>query len=318
MIKEIKSTQKLDLLDIRWDPNNICNFRCRYCFPGSNAGNYQSPSDLNLVLKNFSHLIKKIGRKKVKLTIAGGEPTLWKNLGIFIKRIKETHDVYVTLITNGSRTLRWWEEYGNYIDDVHISFHLQDADINHTIEVADIMYSKGKKTTVKILLDPDRWNDAVASVEFMKKNSRHSWFITVAKLVGDYTYTEEQFKYFSNDLKRMPNIFWFLKNIKLLYNGLIRKYESIAVYQDGKLKKSSPYDYINTNQINFMGWKCNIGVESVYISPSGNLGGACGQALSGNILSLNFAEELSLGPVICEQSKCHCVPETHISKINFR
>lgn len=316
-IKKIVSTQNKDLLDIRWDPNNVCNFKCRYCFPGSNTGEFQSPVDLDLVLNNFSHLIDQVGRKKIKLTIGGGEPTLWKNLGIFVKRIKEKHNIYVSLITNGSRSIRWWEEYGHYIDDVHISFHLQDANIDHTIEVADIMYSKGKKTTVKVLLDPLRWDDAVKSVDIMKNKSKFPWFITVAKLVGNYTYTEEQAKYFSNDIKRMPNLVWFLKNIKLIYNGLIRKYESVAEFQNGKLKKSRTYEYINSNQINFKGWKCNIGVESVYISPSGYIGGACGQRLSGNILNASFKNELKLGPVICEQAQCPCVPETHISKITF-
>ena len=317
MLKQIITTQKKDLLDIRWDPNNICNFKCRYCFPGCNTGEYQSPSNLDLVLDNFSYLINKAKRKKVKLTIGGGEPTLWKNIGVFIKAIKEKHNVYVTLITNGSRTVRWWKEYGDYIDDVHISFHLQDADINHTIEVADVMYSKGKKTTVKVLLDPLKWDDAVSAVETMKKKSKFPWFITVAKLVGDYRYTKNQEEYFLKDLKRIPNIFWFIKNIKLIFNGLIRRYESVSIYQDGSSKKSSTYEYINSDQMFFKGWKCNIGVESVYIAPNGYIGGACGQRLSGNILSPTFKNDLILGPVICEQNKCLCVPETHISKINF-
>lgn len=316
-LTQIVSTQDSELLDIRWDPNNICNFKCHYCFPGSNAGNYRSPTDIDLVLDNFSHLLNISGKKKFKITISGGEPTMWKDLGYFIKKIKESHDVYISLITNGSRTLRWWNEYGDYIDNVHISYHLKEADLKHTIDVADTMFSKNKKTTVKILMDPELWQKGIDAVDTMKRDSQFPWFISVAKLVGDYQYSEEQMIYLNKDLKRIPGMFWFFKNLNLVLNGLIRRYESIAVMANGKKIKSKTYKYINSNLTNFKGWKCNLGIESVYISPSGQLGGACGQKLSGNILSKDFKRDVKLASVICDQLSCLCVPETHISKSRF-
>ena len=125
---KIVSTQKPNILAIRWNPNNVCNYKCEYCWPGSNKGDYKSPEDLNLIVKNFNHMIEryktKLGKTVVHLSLAGGEPTLWKDLGKFIEEIKKENNVYFTLISNGSRTLRWWKEYGHLIDNAGLSYHI--------------------------------------------------------------------------------------------------------------------------------------------------------------------------------------------------
>ncbi len=154
---KIVSTQKENILEIRWNPNNLCNFNCRYCFPYNNTGEYKSPKDLDLIVNNFNFLLEqykeKLGKTRIHLKIAGGEPSLWKDLDTFTHRIKQSNDVYVTLITNGSRTLRWWKEHGQLFDNVHLTHHVAQADIDHTMEVADTMYEFGKKITVKVLMD---------------------------------------------------------------------------------------------------------------------------------------------------------------------
>ena len=84
---KIVSTQKSNILVIRWNPNNVCNYNCEYCWPNNHSGDYLSPQNLDLVIKNFNHLIEKykkaLGKNKVHLMMAGGEPTLWKDLAVF-------------------------------------------------------------------------------------------------------------------------------------------------------------------------------------------------------------------------------------------
>lgn len=339
---KIVSTQRSDVLEVRWCPNNVCNFNCRYCFPNSHDGDFKSPKDLELIIKNFNHFLKqykeKLGKTKVHLKILGGEPTLWKDLAEFIAGIKKENDVYVSVVSNGSRTLRWWKEYGHLIDNVTLSYHIVEADIMHHIAVADTMFELGKKTTVLVLMDPYHWDQGVADIEFMKKHSKHKWFIQTAeviepehiansiiKVVSDTErkYTPEQKDYMKKGLKRLPGVMWFVKNFKLLAKE-IRIFESKATLNTGKTINARPQLYINSNWNSFKGWQCDIGLENVYIHWDGQIGSSCGQKLYGldyayNILDVDFVEKFNptLAPVVCGVNNCFCQPETQVSKFKL-
>jgi organic radical activating enzyme len=324
---EIISHQRPDVLQVRWAPNNVCNFSCRYCWPGSHAGTYRSPNDLELIVKNFNHLFKeyreKLGKTRIHFGILGGEPTLWKDLHKFIFEIKKNDDIYFTVITNGSRTLRWWKKYGYLIDNLTLSFHVAQADLNHTIEVADVMYEFNTKTTVKVLMDIKHWDSAVKAVDYMKKNSKHPWFIQVCPVIeqegNKEVYNTEQKKYLKTEIKRIPSIFWIIKNLKLLKSE-IKIFESTVIFDNKKSKKTSSNFYRNNNWSEFLGWSCNIASESIYIGWEGNIKGSCDQPIfdqsMSNILDIDFSEKfmLTAKPVICQRNFCHCAPDNHISK----
>lgn len=324
-IIKIESTQQNDILNIRWTPNNICNFKCTYCFPDAHAGTYKSPPDLDLIIKNFQNLFNyyKVNLKKNKfhLHISGGEPTLWPDLGAFIKQIKQNHNVYISIVSNGSRTVRWWKEYGSFIDNAILSFHVAQADIDHHIAVSDMLYSLGKKVTVLVLMDPVLWKKSVDSVDYMKSKSKHSWFIQAKEIVDYYSYNESQKNFLSSETKRRPNIVWFIKHYKLLFDGSLQRFESKATQSNGSPIFAGPNTYINRDSNDFFGWKCHIGLESIYIHWTGDIQGACGQILfeetnSYNILDRDFIEKFHprLIPSQCSKSKCICSPETHITK----
>ena len=328
MITQIISTQKPNILEIRWSLNNVCNFKCRYCFPGSNEGNFPSPNDLDLTIKNFNHMLscykRDLGKTRFDIKILGGEPTVWKNLTEFLSGIKKEHDVYTSIISNGSRTLRWWEENGHLIDNLILSFHYEQADLQHTVAVADIMYALGKKVTVHVLMDDKNWDNCISSIEYMKQTSKYKWMIQSKEIItttnNQVNYTEEQRLYLQKEIKRFPSIRWILSNVKLLLNGTMRLYESKFFTDDGKKGKATSQHYLTTEQNNFKGWDCNIGIESVYINHTGEVMGSCGQTILGkrfNILSNDFTKvfETPTLPTTCSIDGCYCPPETNISKV---
>lgn len=325
-IIKIESTQRSNILNIRWAPNNICNFKCRYCFPDAHAGTNRSPADLDMVVKNFRTLFdyykKTLKKNKFHLHISGGEPTLWADLGLFIQQIKKEHDVYVSVISNGSRTIRWWKEYGSYIDNAILSLHVAQADIDHHILISDTLYSLGKKVTVLVLMDSTNWSESVKAIDYMKVHSKYSWFIQAKEIVNFHQYNSSQKQFLSKETKRWPNVLWFLKNCKLLFNGSIRPIESKAKLEDRSTLFASSNTYINKNLNGFYGWDCHIGLESIYIHWDGNIQGSCGQILfnqknSYNILDRDFYQKFNpdLVPTRCAISACNCSPETHITKI---
>ncbi len=340
---KIVSTLKPNILEIRWNPNNVCNYKCEYCFPDSNTGDYSSPKDLDLVIKNFNHLIDqyktKLGKTKIHLMMAGGEPTLWKDLALFIQEIKKENDIYITLNSNGSRTLRWWKEYGHLIDNAHLSYHISQADPDHMIAVADTLFEYNKKVTVKILMDRKYWQEGLDVIEYMKKNSKHKWFIMTSEVIeqevmslagikvidaSDIQLTPEQKKFLKGSLKRIPSPLWLWKNRKLVFGGQIRLYESVAYFENGKSMKAKSNTYINNNWNGFEGWSCDIGLDSVYIHWNGEIKGSCQQTIYGldysyNILDTDFTEKFNpeFQASICSKKNCYCSPETHISKVKL-
>lgn len=332
MITRIESTQADDVLEIRWAMNNVCNFKCRYCFPGSNDGNFRSPNSLSLIVDNFNSMLNQykevLGKEVFHLKILGGEPTMWSDLGEFIKAIKQQHNVYVSIVSNGSRTLRWWEENGHLIDNLILSYHYEQADLDHTIAVADAVHKLGKKVTVHVLMDDKHWDQCVGAIDYMKQNSKEHWMIQTKEIVttenNTVQYTDDQRVFLQREMKRFPKIIWLLKNYKLFFNGAIRRYESVFHTEDDESTATAEY-YLTTQQNNFKNWVCNIGLESVYIDYDGELKGSCGVKIFDgtvfNILDKDFASRFKILPIptVCPYDKCTCPPETHISKaIHFR
>ena len=321
----IKSTQPRQHLNIGWATSNVCNFKCRYCFPGSNEGDAANPQDLDLVVNHITHLIehyrKNLDKQFFHLTVLGGEPTVWKDFGRFLEKIKLVQGVYVSVLTNGSRTLRWWKDYGRLIDNLTLSLHVSQADLDHSIEVADIVYSLGKKVTVQVLMDTACWDQCVEAIDYMKANSRYPWMIETKPVVhSTVEYTSDQTEYLKSSLKRYPTVLWLLRNIRYLFNGHIRLYRSRALYSDGSKALAKPSTYILSGDTDFRGWSCDIGVESILIDQWGKINGSCGQQLfDSNILDPNFANQFNpqLGSVICAMTGCTCLPATHASKFSL-
>jgi MoaA/NifB/PqqE/SkfB family radical SAM enzyme len=332
---QIKTTQPNNEMNITWAPTNLCNFKCRYCWPGANEGNYLPIKNVDLVTKNMDCVLKEftkhLNKEHFKINFAGGEPTLWNGLEQVIQELNKNHKIYWGRVTNGSRTYRWWDEYGHLFDSVQVSYHITQTDINHTIQLCDLLFERGVKVTVRVMMDVLNWDKGVEVIEFMKSNSKHRWFIDVAEVIEDHlqpssipiykdgrVYNEEQREFLKNQNKRVPGYSWLKKNINLIREGKIKLFESYAHYDDGAVEPAKANYYMNRKLNYFKGWKCNIGLERIYIDYDGGIKGSCGQHIfdNCNILDEDFIEKFVVGtePVTCEIKACNCGPEMHITK----
>lgn len=323
---KVISTQDPDTLHIRFWPTDICNFNCTYCFPGSHDAKFRYPKNVNTVVKNFRILFdlykEKLGKTKFHLfVVGGGEPTLWPHIEQFCKEIKEQHNVYTTIITNGSRTLRWWEDNSKYFDDVVLSTHNEFVDIEHQCAVGDLLYSAGVKVTALMLMDAKHWDRCVSMVERMKQ-SEQPWFIEVKAVVeapghGMDVYTEEQLEYLQTGIKRLPDSEWLLKRL-----SDIRTHESVVLFDDGSALAARPHEIIVNKWNYFKGWKCNVGLETLLIKSDGTVTGSCQEPIfEGEPFSLfsetfeeNFKSNIDFKPISCPLNYCGCQPETHVTK----
>jgi sulfatase maturation enzyme AslB (radical SAM superfamily) len=315
-IIRIVSTQESNVLQVRFWPTDICNFDCSYCFPGSHDNKFRFPADTNLALNSFRKIFdfyKAQGKTKFHLMIGGGgEPTLWPDLNIFCRQIRESYDVHITLITNGSRTIRWWEEHLQSFDDVVLSCHNEYVDIEHQKTVGDLLFASGVKVTALMLMDEKHWDKCVSYVELMKM-SKYPWTIEAKPIVdalghGMDCYSEEQIAYITT--KRIPNSEWIFKHF-----ADIKMYESVSLFDDGTATVNRSPEIITNKHNYFYNWSCNVGKESISIDVAGNVLGSCQVPVFDQPVNI-FKElpTLALNDITCPKLYCSCQPDTHITK----
>ena len=318
-IVQVFNPQPKDILRVEFMIGNTCNYSCWYCFKGSHEGTHRWTDDMEQLVTNFKHLFeqyKKIDKKKLELHIVGGEPTLWPKLGEFVIEIRKAIPSYITISSNGSRTVRWWEKFGTVFDKILLSAHWKQIDVPHFIEVADTLHRIGRSPNVMVLMDPTAWNTCLDLIEQFKK-SKHSWFISAMEVMHEtINYTEEQRAYVAKPTKRRPSLWHIWKNrMHLKDNPKVK-------FADGKIKTVNRNWLVLNKQNDFFGWQCNIGVDSMMIDPAGTITGACRTRLfeNYNIYDKDFVNKFNpdIKPKICDKrNTCMCQPESLLDKFKL-
>jgi organic radical activating enzyme len=314
---KVESNLDKDLLRIELFLSNVCNYKCWYCYPGSHEGTHGWPEFSN-IKENLSYLLDYYkthqGKKKFLLHIIGGEPTIWKELGEFAKYFKNEYNCLISISSNGSRNIKWWNEYGHYFDHVMLSCHYERIDTDHIKEVGDLLYNKNVMVNAMVLMDPANWytcKDIIAKL----KTSKRRWFISAVEIQHTtIKYTKEQQSYISSPIKRFANIWYFLR-----YKKTPKTMPTIFY---GNTKKKVKTNYISLFGLNkFFGWSCDLGIDTFFIDKTGDLQGACGERLFDldfkyNIFDLDFKDKFTptIVPTTCSQHTCNCQPEINCNK----
>jgi len=309
-IIEIKTTHT-KLLKVYYELGNLCNYKCWYCFPGSNDGTEPWP-DAEKVKKGLESLINHYNSSDlvndIEIIFLGGEPTLWRHLSEVVEYLKTRCKVRLVMTTNGSRTLRWWREYGHYFDNINISIHHESVDIDHIIEVGRILHEQKVMFNTNVLMDHTNW-DKCMDLYNKLMISTPKWPVLVKPLHidGVYHYNEEQNNFLKKQLKRWPAI----SRVWMYLTRLPRK-KYKAIFSDGTSEAVDNPNYFGMHLYNrFKGWECNVGVNILFINFKGDIHGNCGQNLYGketpfNIYDNSFPEQFKpvIAPVVCEMTVC--------------
>ena len=317
-IIEVKNGWKKEVLGVYFSVGNVCNYRCRYCFPGAHEGNHKFPN-IDLIKKNTAHLLdqylQKTNKKQFDIMFYGGEPTHWPYLGDYINFLKQNYNCLISMVSNGSKDLNRWKSIALNLDRIQLSCHHEYVKIDQFVNLCDYLYEQNVIVSVSVMMDPAAWEKCLSLVDKLKK-SKHKFTIRYAELIGEgIEYTLDQKQILSKHRARGPNLFWFYKNNKY--------YKSRVIVVDDKNKKHKFKD----NQLllermnSFYGWECNLGVDWIAIDHNGDIQGLCGQnpyeaKEKYNFRCENFTKEFypEIKPTICKNLTCNCVAETNMSK----
>lgn len=289
-----------DWFVVNWCLGNTCNFACSYCPSGLHDGSKRWP-DLESI-KNFILKVKtQHPEKKLYFEFTGGEVTLYKHFLEICQYCTEL-GVKVGLISNGSRTLRYWEENKQYFDHVCLSYHPEFADVEHFIEVVKICHND-IRTHVNIMMSPEKFDECFEVANRIKDLGNLS--MALQPLIHDfgevlYDYTNEQKEVFDKQHDLITKHIKFTKSFDY-YRGAMR-----VVFPDGISQVASAHRFISGKINDWSGWKCYSGVEQLIVDMDGSI--HRGWCKVGEHIGYIDDTDLKLPsePVICDKTMCHC------------
>ena len=289
-----------DWFVVNWCLGNTCNYSCSYCPSVLHDGSKYWPDPS--VIKNFIARVKDhYFHKNIYFEFTGGEVTMYKHF-IEICQFCTEMGVKVGLISNGSRTLRYWEENKQYFDHVCLSFHPEYADDKHFIEVVKLL-NNDVRTHVNIMMSPEKFDHCYAVANKVKNLGNIS--MALQPLIHDfgdtlYDYNDFQKRIFDKQHELISKHIKFTKTFDY-YRGAMR-----VVYPDDTSQVSSAHRFISEKINDWSGWKCYAGIEQLIVDMDGSIyrgwckeGGAIGKIDDADL-------KLPSEPIVCGKTMCHC------------
>jgi hypothetical protein len=244
--------------------------------------------------------------KTLFFQFSGGEPTLYPHILELISSLKSSR-CYVGLISNGSRTTRWWAAAKSYLDRVVLTHHIEFVNLNHMISVVQCL-SDQVCTHVNVTMEPSRFEACLDNAERLAAECENITLTLKPLLLGFgakmYPYTEAQKKILLDhtfNIKRSQD--------REEIRGMMRR-----IFDDGTVEEVKASQLIIAEENHWLGWSCNIGLELLSINYNGDVyRGICKQGGKiGHITDDNL--KLAHEPIICGKEVCHCVTDILTSR----
>lgn len=298
---------------IEWKLHNKCNYDCSFCSPWIKNGTRPGlPLELN---KKYVDRISEItGNGKTWISLTGGETTLYPDLIELTKYIKTKPNLYLSMTSNSSRTLRWWTEFRdeNTLDDLILTYHgEQTGDYKHIAEVVNLFHDVPINTTIITTHVPKFIDRSIEGYEYLLENT--GAIINLAAMAVDNrpsditTYTDVQLE----KLKKYTFLHGKMYTTKAkspipqIYKmaGLPLKVQ----YDDNTLEITSG-TALKKNRTNmYKDWDCHIGIKSMFLDITSYRRGMCmiGETIDidpNDLTTLSFASST----IKCDYDYCNC------------
>lgn len=322
-----------DYILVDWMIGNTCNYGCTYCHPKIYDGSNPWPEvdiAFEFVKRTTDHY-RSIGKNKIVWNLLGGEPTVWSKFSEFFHRVKDYDpDCIIRVLTNGSRTLRWWEKNANLFDEVIISWHPERADYVHCTDVSNILQDSGVFCSIQVCMYPPLMDHCIEAAKYFHENTRCTG--VSAKSLQENLLADRTFDY---DQEKVDQV--------VKYSGMPKAHvmdnneDKEKEHQSNLFKMNRPaygktmrflntytgmQEFVQANELmasgrnSWEGWMCNIGIETLHIDDRGKVssGSSCFYWLEhGNINDPENIEFPTTGRV-CEFEWCSCIADVEVTK----
>ena len=308
---EIKNSN--NSIYVYWVLTDFCNQHCTYCPKKLNNGTYANKPDFITdadIDRFIDKLIdtKKKTQKKLIVGIAGGEPTTHNKFPDILKRLHE--HAAIEVVTNGTRSVKWWSELPALPDLTVLSLHPEyyDAKKIRINELANFLIENNKIIQFNLMCHPTMWDKTMSM--FNDIDEKYKAFI-IPKVIQNmdnmskdhnqerkiYNYSEAQLDFIKNHQSK----------IKTDYGS-----PTIKVYADNTQEKCKPNALMADREHYFKNWKCAAGSEGISVDTDGRiLAGICGAKKLGTIqTTFEFLDDY----LDCPRVDCVCPGDIVLNK----
>ena len=303
---------------VEWKIHNVCNYDCVYCSSGNKDGSTRWVT-LEQYKQQVEVIVKAAEGIPVWIQLTGGEPTLFPELMKLLEYIK-SFGIYVSIATNGSRTLRWWKEASekNLIDNLIVTFHSDTVkDSSHIIEVLNLFQDRPTRTFCLITHTFDSFDWALKAQEELVEVTGAVILTKPMRSVDNIydfdDYTEDQI----NKLKLNDMIMGKLFDSKKQMNvpsELVIEHQVTVTYEDNSTENLSPHMLIKNKNNKFKNWMCDTGKDFMLIDGKDIFRGICRMGGTRKITdnNLSFTDDF----IPCTLDECFCSVDLLSTKIN--
>jgi len=252
---------------VEWELGNTCNFNCSFC-----SDKYKSGTDKFLDISTYTQIVDKLtaeaAPKKLWVKLTGGEPTLYPKLIELMTYIKSKGH-YTYLMTNGSRTMRYWQELkdSSCADFIAFTHHVEQTnDVDHTVKIVQLFEDVPTMLIVHITCLPKYFTESLNA--FTKIKTECASYINIQQIndkLGMSKYTDNQKQILlecsighTDKISRKTK-----SNIPSDYsyhNGIVK-----YIYNNDFVEVDHAINFIKRGKNDFFGYKCEIGMSNIRI-----------------------------------------------------
>lgn len=290
---------------IEWEIHNVCNNNCSFCGPENKNGSRRW-----LTLAKYKEYVDKLAAacagSPFWIQLTGGEPTLYPRLLELLSYIKEK-GAFVSMISNGSRTLRWWKELrdAKILDYLFLTYHSeQTTDYQQTANVMNIFHDENVTVVCLITHVITSLELAFEAHSFIYKNTG-GIILLKGMTIGSYDiysmYTAEQLE------KLKPNYITGLvpnKKKSTVPDNCKLDHRLRVTYNTGQQQVIEPQILIKAQDHSYLNWDCEVGVNTMRIDSDRLYRGVCKLGPVRSLEDDNIA--FSTNSIKCTDRLCSC------------
>lgn len=214
------------------------------------------------------------------LEIKGGEPTAYSGLDQAFALVRKDPKKKITIETNGSKDLVWWQDHASHFASVVISVHKRYADLDHILKLAEFLKAQQVEVIVKFPIEPMNWNEIIQ----IKNSFTYAGFDTELQLLYK-NFTKGNNQYYEYSQEQMA---YYYEDKGVAANQIPHQIEQIKIHK--------------LNQ--YTGHMCWVGIDQFVIDRQGYVfrgwceqGGTLGNILEGPVV-------WPTDPIVCRRELC--------------
>lgn len=318
-IVKIETFDKFPYKLVEWKLHDKCNYDCPFCGDENKKG-LVGWQDLETNKKIVDSIAKACEGEPYWIQLTGGEPTLYPNFIELVSYMKEK-GAYTSLISNGSRTLRWWTALrdARVMDLIYMTFHSQqNADYKHLAEVSNLFLDEPTLIINPSTYTKDSVDYVLEGLDYLIENTGNIVTTNAMDIVpyriDEDTVGKEKFEKLVNHYninlgKKFPQ----KKTCEHIpKNQMPLDTHANVFYGDGSVETKNVIQMMKTGENRFEGWDCYAGIDTMNIEPGFKFRGGCKRNKTPfEPDSLTFFDE----PFKCDVYDCYCAMDMITTKI---